>query len=86
VTEFLLLNPLAGLRLAHTPVLCLYAREDLILQIFHRGERARYENKWRHLCPRTSFRPLPGGHYLKAAETRRRVLDSVRDFLSRPAD
>lgn len=82
LSEFLLMDPLAGLRIVRTPALCLYAREDPILQIFHRGKRAGYENNWRRLCPRTSFRTVPGGHYMASADTRRSVLDSVKKFLS----
>lgn len=81
VSEFLLPDPLAGLSVARTPVLCLYAREDRVLHIFHRGEMERYESKWRRLCPQTSFRSVPGGHYMTSAETRGRVLDSVKKFL-----
>lgn len=80
LSELLLHDPLAGLKIARTPVLCLYAREDRILNIFHRGERDRYESNWRSLCPQTIFRSVPGGHYMASAETRRSVFDSIRKF------
>lgn len=80
ISELLLLDPLEGLKIARTPVLCLYAREDRILNIFHRGERDRYENNWRRLCPQTIFRSVPGGHYMTSTETRRSVLDSIKKF------
>lgn len=81
VMEFLLSNPLGTARISKTPVLCLYAREDRILDMLVSGKRTEYENSIRKICPRTVFHVLDGDHFLSFSRTRGEALQKIMAFL-----
>jgi hypothetical protein len=83
VVEFLLSNPLGTAKISKTPVLCLYAREDRILDILVSGKRTEYENSIRKICPGTVFHVLDGDHFLSFPHTREEALQKIMAFLSR---
>lgn len=81
LSEFFTLNPLDGVRLNGTPVLCLYARKDTVLQIYDTGVRLSYENHIRRVCPRTLFHSLDGDHFLSPPLARGEALRQIVSFL-----
>ena len=81
VSELFTWNPLHGVCLDKTPVLCLYARKDRILKIFNAGFKVNYENDIRRLCPQTIFHPLDGDHYFSLPMVRNEALRSIISFL-----
>jgi pimeloyl-ACP methyl ester carboxylesterase len=81
VSEFLALNPLEGVRLKTTPVLCLYARKDRVLEIYDAGVKTDYENDIRQICPQALFHALDGDHFLSLPMARGEALSSIISFL-----
>ncbi len=75
VSEFFTMNPLKGVKLRKTPVLCLYASRDRILEIYNSAFKVNYEENIRELCPCARFRILEGGHYVSVKRVRE---DAVR--------
>ena len=80
VSELFTWNPLYGVCLDKTPVLCLYARKDRILEIFDAGLKVNYENDIRRLCPHTTFHSLDGDHYFSLPMARNEALKSIISF------
>ena len=64
ISEFLILRPLDGVCLTKTPVLCLYGRNDRVLQIYDGGIDVNYQKDIRQVCPQALFRSLDGDHFL----------------------
>jgi pimeloyl-ACP methyl ester carboxylesterase len=81
VAEFFTLNPLQNVRLVKTPVLCLYARNDRILEIFDVGMKLSYEDDIRRVCPQALFHALDGDHFLSPHTARGEALKSIISFL-----
>jgi len=75
VSEFFTMDPLKGVKLRKTPVLCLYASRDRVLDIYNTAFKDDYEQNIRELCPCTRFRILEGGHYVSLKKARE---DAVR--------
>lgn len=64
---------LAKVRIENTPVTCCYGQADMLLrQLTPRGEGA-YEASIRRHCPRITFTPLAGTHFLVGARLRHRL-------------
>jgi|GEM_PF-649476 len=79
--EFLAFNPLSGVQLSDTPVLCLYAGDDRVLHMYDNPVGPTYEKIIRRLCPRTTFGRLTGGHFLSRHRSRRQAIDWIGAYL-----
>ena len=82
ITDFFTLDPLKGVRLKTTPVLCLYARNDRILKIYDRQVKGIYENEIRRLCPQTQFHPVDIDHFFSLPWARDEALKSIVSFMN----
>ena len=82
VSELFTWNPLHGVCLDKTPVLCLYARKDRILEIFDTGFKKNYENDIKRLCPQATFHSLDVDHYFSQQMARNEALKSISSFIS----
>ena len=82
--DFFLFDPLKGVVLADTPVLCLYASEDRVLRAHsnRREHRKHYEAEIRRVCPRARFHPMESDHFFSAPRVRRIARDAMSSFLS----
>lgn len=78
-------SPLADVRLAETPALCLYSREDRVLRLYGDGAGPVYEGAVREVLPRARFQRLPGDHFLSGTEARSAARSLLLDFLAAPA-
>lgn len=81
ISEFFILNPLEGIYLKHTPVLCLYACKDRILKIYNMGVKVNYENDIRRRCPQALFHYLDDDHFFSLPNTRDEAMRSIISFL-----
>ncbi|MDP2991948.1 MAG: hypothetical protein Q8N82_01135, partial [Deltaproteobacteria bacterium] len=84
ICEFLTLNPLVRVHLKGTPVLCLYARNDRILEIYNAGSSITYENAVGRVCPQTHFYPLDGDHFLSPPGAKSEAAGCIASFLGSP--
>ncbi|MFH1673002.1 MAG: hypothetical protein ABIF87_06210 [Pseudomonadota bacterium] len=82
LADFFTLDPLKRACLQNTPVLCLYASQDRILDIYDGGVRINYKNEVRRICPLTRFSPLDGNHFLALRATRDRATKYIDSFLN----
>ena len=82
VSELFTWEPLHGVCLDKTPVLCLYARKDRILEIFDTGFKKNYENDIKRLCPQATFHSLDVDHYFSQPMARNEALKSISSFIS----
>ncbi|MBC2694814.1 MAG: alpha/beta hydrolase [Desulfobacteraceae bacterium] len=80
VSELFTWEPLRGVCLYKTPVLCLYARKDRILEIFDTGFKVNYENDIKKLCPQVTFHSLDVDHYFSQPTARNEALKSIVSF------
>lgn len=80
ISELFTWEPLHGVCLDNTPVLCLYARKDRILEIFDTGFKVKYENDIKRLCPQTTFQSLDVDHYFSLPMARNEALKSIISF------
>ena len=80
VSELFTWEPLHGVCLDKTPVLCLYARKDRILEIFDTGFKKNYENDIKRLCPQVTFHSLDVDHYFSLPMARNEALKSIISF------
>lgn len=80
ISEFFTLNPLDGVRLKRTPVLCLYACRDRVLQICDAGIGAGYEEVIRRTCSQVFFGSLDGDHLLSLPWARGEALTQIVSF------
>ena len=76
-------DPLGGVVLHRTPVLGLYAKQDRVLQIYDALVGEHYERQLLETCPRTTFYPLPGDHFLSCTTSRNSAQRKILDFLER---
>lgn len=81
LAEFLVFNPLRGVILPDTPVLCLNADDDRVLHMYDNPVGRTYENIIRQLCPRSTFGRLTGGHFLSRRLARRQAIGWIREYL-----
>ena len=79
--ESLSLNPLRGVQLKNTPVLCLYGRQDLVINMYLKNGDRGYRQSIRNLCPKVKFQVIDGDHFLSDRESRSGVLHAVLDFV-----
>lgn len=80
IAEFLAFNPLRGIQISETPVLCLYAGDDRLLRMYDNPVGPAYEKMIRQLCPRAVFGRLAGGHFLSCNMSRRQAIDWIGDY------
>jgi hypothetical protein len=80
VAEFFTFRPLKGVRLKQTPVLCLYSREDAILDIYHGYLNQEYRRTIRQVCPMADFQALEGDHFLSQPSVRGEAARSISSF------
>jgi len=81
VREFFTLKPLKDVCLKRTPVLCLYAKKDPVLNIYDACPGSDYQDNMRRLCPQALFRPLDGDHFLSEYDARSEAARSITSFL-----
>lgn len=80
LSELVAWNPLHDVCLDKTPVLCLYARKDRILEIFDTGFKLNYKNNIKQLCPQVTFHSFNGDHYFSLPVVRNKALKSIVSF------
>jgi hypothetical protein len=80
ISEFFTMNPLKGVRLRKTPVLCFYASKDKILDLYNTAFKEDYENNIRELCSNVFFHTLEGGHYLSLKKAREEAVRHIDMF------
>ncbi len=80
ISEFVTLRPLEGVCLTRTPVLCLYARKDRVLQIYDGGIDANYQSDIRRICPLALFRSLDGDHFMSLPIAKGEAERSITSF------
>ncbi len=68
-----------------TPVLCIYGRQDLLLQQIGFSDWEGYEMLMKRICPRAEFQRIDGDHFLSGAEVRGQLIETVVTFLSSTA-
>jgi hypothetical protein len=76
---------LAGACLRKTPVLCIYTRNDRLIGRLWDLDSGGYEAEIRRICPKATFLPLGGDHFLSPGSNRRKAIGAVADFLAGPA-
>lgn len=83
LADLLFYRPMRALRIEKTPVLCIYARQDRLLNTFWTlGPGGSYEAAFRQLCPLAQFLPVDSDHYFLNGRARTRALNAVAAFLS----
>jgi len=70
ILEFFTLEPLKGVTLKRTPVLCIHSRQDTILDIYDARLIQEYRRNIRQVCPRARFQTLDGDHFLSQPSAR----------------
>lgn len=68
-----------------TPVMCVYGRQDRLLQQMGFKDWAGYETLIQKICPGAEFQGIDGDHFLSGAKVRTRLIDTVVNFLFFPA-
>lgn len=79
--EFFLFRPLKGTILPKTPVLCLYAKEDRVINIYS-DQNKQYEGNIRKVCPLSSFKVIDGDHFFQPTSARQDAKKTISIFLS----
>ncbi len=81
--DFLRFSPLKDIILPKTKVLCLYAKNDKILDIFHSisYRETDFEKSIRKICPLACFSVVPGDHFLSPSPVRSRARKFILSFL-----
>ena len=80
IAEFFTLQPLKGVKLKQTPVLCLRSREDTILDIYGGHLNDNYRNTMRGICPMASFQAIEGDHFLSLPSAKGAAVRSISAF------
>jgi hypothetical protein len=78
--EFFLFTPLKETILPKTPVLCVYAKKDRVLNIY-KEQNAEYEGNIRKVCPLSSFKVIDGNHFFQPVSARRDAQKTISIFL-----
>jgi pimeloyl-ACP methyl ester carboxylesterase len=81
ICESLVPNPLRHVQLKRTPVLCLYGRQDRILDMYWADGDTGYQQAIRRHCPKVQFEVMEGDHFLSGRRTRHNVLQTILAFL-----
>ena len=81
IFEFFLFTPLKRTTLSQTPVLCLYAKQDRVLNIYGQ-QPLHYEGNIRKICPLTHFKVIDGDHFFQPISARRIAQKTITSFLS----
>jgi hypothetical protein len=81
IFEFFLFAPLKRTLLQQTPVLCLYAKKDPVLNIYSK-HRFHYENEILKICPLTRFEVIDGDHFFQPTSARRSAQKTISSFLT----
>lgn len=79
--EFFLFTPLKGTILPKTPVLCLYAKKDRVINIYS-DQNKQYEGNIRKVCPLSSFKVIDGDHFFQPLSARQDAKKTISIFLS----
>ncbi len=83
VIDFFLFAPLKGIILPKTEVLCLYGKNDRVLNVFYSlsclGKD--YEKSIQKICPLARFSAVDGDHFLSPAPVRSRAREFILSFL-----
>jgi hypothetical protein len=79
--EFFLFTPLKGTILPKTPVLCLYAKKDRVINIYS-DQNKQYEGNIRKVCPLSSFKVIDGDHFFQPTPARQDAKKTISIFLS----
>ncbi len=69
------------LPLLRTPVLCVYGRNDRLLQQLGFSDWSGYQGQIKRICPQARFRSLNSDHFLAGSEVRRQLIKTVVRFL-----
>jgi hypothetical protein len=78
--EFFLFSPLKGTILVKTPVLCVYAKKDRVLNIYSKQNK-QYEGSIRKVCPLSRFKVIDGDHFFQPSSARRDARKTISSFL-----
>lgn len=78
--QYLRNRPLGETRLPETPLLCLYARRDAIIQMLGPSDDSRYMQSVRRIFPMARFKALDCDHFLSRAEARREAETAIVSF------
>ncbi len=70
--------------LRNTPVMCVYGKQDRLLQQLGFPDWEGYELMMKRICPEIEFQRINGDHFLTGPEVRGRLIASVVNFLSSP--
>jgi hypothetical protein len=79
--EFFLFSPLKETILFKTPVLCVYAKKDRVLNIYS-DQNKQYEGNIRKVCPLSSFKVIDGDHFFQPTSARRDARKTISMFLA----
>jgi hypothetical protein len=80
IAEFFTLEPLKGVTLRQTPVLCLHSRQDTILDIYDTHLKKEYRRNMRRVCPKANFQTLEGDHFLSRPSAKGEAVRSISVF------
>lgn len=84
LADFIRFRPLEGTVLRETSVLCIFGRNDPVLNTFWNLEPgAGYQTAFLRICPDVEFLAVDGDHFLSDPAVRNEVLDAASDFLTR---
>lgn len=79
--EFFLFTPLKGTILPKTPVLCLYAKKDRVINIYS-DQNKQYEGNIRKVCPLSSFKVIDGDHFFQPTSARQDAKKTISIYFS----
>jgi hypothetical protein len=79
--EFFLFSPLKETILVKTPVLCVYAKKDRVLNIYS-DQNKQYEGNIRKVCPLSSFKVIEGDHFFQPTSARKDAQKTISIFLT----
>ncbi len=82
--DLLFFDPLTGIAMQKSPVLCLYAKHDRILKIYDNAVGTDYERQVLQICPHAAFYPLTCDHFLSCPKSRDQAFDKIMDFFNDP--
>ncbi len=83
VAESMVFNPLEQVRINDIPVLCVYAKQDPILQLHDPAVGEQYERRIQRVCPNIRFFPVNADHFMAEFGLRTRIIGMVQEFFNR---
>jgi hypothetical protein len=69
-----------------TPVLCVYGKQDRLLQHIGFSDWAGYEVMIERICPGAQFRRIDSDHFFTGSAARRRLIEAVVQFFKSELD